>query len=89
MNYSKGNLDFNSTDIWHNSLVRVDNQPLFYKSWHRAGVKEVRDLLNPNQTFLSYNDFVARYNIRTKYLEYFKVIATLTFSLPRTHLRAL
>ena len=53
-------------DIWHNSLIRIENRPFFYTSWLKAGVKEVRDLLNQDQTFLSYN-----------YLEYFKVTAAL------------
>ena len=52
--------------IWCNSLIRIENRPFFYTSWLKAGVKEVRDLLNQDQTFLSYN-----------YLEYFKVTAAL------------
>ena len=39
--------------------------------------QDIRDLLNQDQTFLSYNAFVAKYNIKTNYLEYFKVIAAL------------
>lgn len=77
MNYIEKNLDFNSMGIWHNSLIRIDNQPFFYTSWLKAGVKEVRDLLNWDQTFLSYNAFVTKYNIRTNYFEYFKLIAAL------------
>ena len=56
--------------IWHNSLIRIENRL-------KAGVKEIRDLLNQDQIFLSYNAFVAKYNIKTNYLEYFKVIAAL------------
>ena len=58
LNYTEKNLDFNSMGIWHNSLIRI--------SWLKAGVKEVRDLLNQDQTFLSYNGFVAKFNIKTK-----------------------
>ena len=28
--------------IWHNSLIRIENRPIFYESWYRAGVKERR-----------------------------------------------
>ena len=77
LNYREKNLDFNSMGIWHNSLIRIGNRPFFYTSWLKAGVKEVRDLLNQDQTFLSYNAFIAKYNIKTNYLEYFKVIAAL------------
>ena len=45
--------------------------------WLKAGVKEARDLLNQDQTFLGYNAFVAKYNIKTNYLEYIKVMAAL------------
>ena len=58
-------------------LIRIENRPFFYTSWLKKGVKEVRDLLNQDQTFLSYNAFVAKFNIKTNYLEYFKVIAAL------------
>ena len=77
LNYREKNIDFNSMGIWHNSLIRIENRPFFYPSWLKAGVKEVRDLLNQDQTFLSYNAFVAKYNIETNFLEYFKVIAAL------------
>ena len=31
LNYRDENLNFNSTQIWHNSLIRTDNKPFFYK----------------------------------------------------------
>ena len=46
LNYIEKNVDFNSKGIWHNSLIRIENRPFFYPSWHKARVKEVRDLLN-------------------------------------------
>ena len=63
--------------IRHNSLIRIENRPFFYSSWLKAEVKEARDLLNQDKTVLSYNAFIAKYNIKTNYLEYFKVIAAL------------
>ena len=77
MNYREKNLDFNSMGIWHNSLIRIENQPFFYQSWFKAGVKEVQDLLNQDQTFLSYTAFIDKYTIKTNYLEYFKVISAI------------
>ena len=73
--YREKNLDFNSMTLWHNSLITIQNRPFFYKAWFKAGVKEVKDLLNKDQTFLSYNAFIDKYNIKTDYLEYFKVIS--------------
>ena len=33
LNYSEDNLNFPSSQIWLNSLIRIDNKPFFYKSW--------------------------------------------------------
>ena len=77
LSYKEKHLDFNAMGIWRNSLIRIENRLFFYTSWLKKGVKEVRDLLNQDQTFLSYNAFVAEYNIKTNHLEYFKVIAAL------------
>ena len=77
LNYREKNLDFDSMILWHNSLIRIENRPFFYKAWFKAGVTEVKDLLNKDQTFLSYNAFIDKYNIKTNYLEYFKVISAL------------
>ena len=77
MNYRDKTHDFNSRGIWHASLIGIENRPFLYTFWLKAGVKEARVLLNQDQTFLSYNAFVAKYNIKTNYLEYSKVMAAL------------
>ena len=43
-NYKDNNQDFTSPQIWHNSLIRIENKPIFYKSWFTAGVKDVKDM---------------------------------------------
>ena len=39
------------------------------------GIKGIRDLLDNDQNFLSYNAFIDKYSIQTNYLEYHKVIS--------------
>ena len=53
-------------------MIRIDNRP-----WFKAGVKEVKDLLDADQNFMSYTIFMAKYKIQTNYLEYYKVLSTL------------
>ena len=74
-NYKDDNLDFASTYIWYDSHIRIENRPFFYRSWLSAGIKEIRDLLDNDQNFLSYNAFIDKYSIKTNYLEYHKVIS--------------
>ena len=79
LNYSDKNLNFVSSQIWQNSLIRIDNKPIFYKSWLNAGVKETKYLLDSsNYNFISYTAFITKYKIRTNYLEYsYKVLSAL------------
>ena len=43
-----------------------------------AGVKDVRDLLDSsNYNFVTYTAFIAKYNIETNYIEYYKAVSAL------------
>ena len=78
LNYSEDNLNFPSSQIWLNSLIRIDNKPFFYKSWFHAGVKDVKDLFDDsNYNFLGYTAFITKYNIKMNYLKYYKVVSAL------------
>ena len=35
---------FLDQSLWHNSLIRIDNCPIFYPEWHREGVTKVKHL---------------------------------------------
>ena len=76
LNYKDNNLDFTSAQIWHNSLIRIENKPIFYKSWFTAGVKDVKDILDTDgNSILSYTAFTAKYKIKTNFLEFYKVVS--------------
>ena len=78
LNYKDNNLDFTSAQIWHNSLIRIENKPIFYKSWFTAGVKDVKDILaTDGNSILSYTSFTSKYKIKTNFLEFYKVVSAL------------
>ena len=78
LNYKDNNLDFTSAQIWHNSLIRIENKPIFYKSWFTAGVKDVKDILDTDRnSILSYTAFTSKYKIKTNFLEFYKVVSAL------------
>ena len=59
LNYTEKNPVFESTCIWHNSLITIEKKPFFYKSWFKAGVENVKDLLDEAPRFIfSFDDFV-------------------------------
>ena len=75
LSYNDNNLDFTSAQIWHNSLIRIENKPIFYKSWFIAGVKDVKDIPDTDgNSILSYTAFTAKYKIKTNFLEFYKVV---------------
>ena len=47
----------------------------FLKEIIQYWIKEIRDLLDNDQNFLSYNAFIDKYSIKTNYLEYHKLIS--------------
>ena len=76
LNYKDNNLDFTSAQIWHNSLIRIENKPIFYKSWFTAGVKDVKDILDTDgNAILSYTTFTSKCKIKTNFLEFYKVVS--------------
>ena len=58
---------FLSIPLWHNSLIRMDNRPLCYKSWSCKGIQNVTDLLKDPDTFLSCHELQERYNVKTNF----------------------
>jgi hypothetical protein len=56
--------------IWKNSLIKVDNKTLDYKSWRDQGIYHIQDLLNANGNIGSKAEIEAKYNTNFKYLEY-------------------
>ena len=51
---------FLSLPLWH-SLIRIDNRPVYYKSWSCKGIQNVTDLLKDPNTFLSSHELQERY----------------------------
>ena len=59
---------FLSLPLWHNSLIRIDNRPVYYKSWSCKGIQHVTDLHKDPNTFSSSHELQERYNVTTNLL---------------------
>lgn len=71
-------LDFTSAEIWHNSLIRIESNPIYYKTWFTAGVKDVKDILDTDgNSILSYT---AKYKSKTNFLHFYKVVSAVKLS---------
>ena len=68
---------FKAQSLWQNSLIRVGNRPICYRSWYSKGVKNVCHLIRDETSYLSFSDFKERYNIKTNFLTFRGVISAI------------
>ena len=44
--------------LWHNSLIRIENKPIFFKDWCSKGITKVKHLQFPkSNNYLSFTEF--------------------------------
>jgi len=65
-----------SSSLWHNTLIEIDNRPVFHKSWYAKGVEHFAHLMK-DSTFLSYHEFEKRFCIKSNFLAFQGLITTL------------
>ena len=74
----RGSADFSNISIWYNSFVRIDNKPIYYKSWHKAGINFQNDLLDENFNFLTFDAFKERLTVKNNFLQYQSVVSAVS-----------
>ena len=47
--------------IWYNSLIRINDRPVFYKHWSSHGISKISHLLAENGTLLRYDDLTTAF----------------------------
>ena len=60
---------------WHNSLIKIANQTVFFQNWLTKGITRVKQLLGPDNNFLSLNDFRCKYGIDPRPLSFYGLIS--------------
>ena len=63
-----------SLPLWQNSLVRIGNKPIYYKSWSSKGIQNVRHLMKDTDNLLSFTEFKERFDVKTNFLVYHGVV---------------
>lgn len=60
--------------IWNNFNILVDRESIFYKTWFKKGIVQVKDLVDENRDFLSLADFKRKFNVDTPFTLYYGLI---------------
>jgi len=68
---------FLEQSLWHNSLVRIENSPIFYQEWFDRGIMKVKHLKNASNSYLSLAEMQRKYSLNFCPLKYFGLISAL------------
>ena len=63
--------------LWYNSLIRIDNCPVFYREWFDRGVTKVKHLKDEHNKFLSLAELQQKYSLKVCLLKYFGLVSAL------------
>ena len=66
---------FQEQFLWFNSLIRIDNKPIFLKEWFEIGISKVKHLQSGNDNFLTLKDFASKHDLRVRPLSFFGLLS--------------
>ena len=66
--------DIMQIPIWNNKYIKVGNTSVYYRAWFDKGIITIKDLLGSNNTFLSFSEFIKKFNVNTNFLTYSGII---------------
>ena len=69
--------EFCSLPVWHNSMFKIAGSTFCFPRYVNGGVFLVNDLLNNSGNLLSFNEFSAKYDINTNFLQYQNIIGSI------------
>ncbi len=55
--------------LWLNKYITINNKQIYWKKWEIAGIHKLRNIVNDNNTPLTLNQIVSKYNLKTDVLE--------------------
>ena len=66
-----------SSPLWYNSLIRVENRPVFYKDWFLKGITKVEHLMDDSGKFLLLTSFQTIHDLTVHPLTFLGIISSI------------
>ena len=63
--------------IFNNKEILIEGKTFYDYKWHQHGVLSIQHLLNNKGKFLSYQEFLGKYDLDCNFLRYFQVLAAI------------
>ena len=55
--------------IWNNQDIKIDNRTISFRNWFDKGVHTVKDRVDQNLDFVTYEEFQLRYHLETIFFD--------------------
>jgi hypothetical protein len=62
--------------LFCNDKFKIDNSVIEFETWAEAGIFAVKDLVQENGKFYSYDDFQAKFDVKIPFLQYYGCISS-------------
>ena len=66
--------------LWHNKFITSAGKSLCFSEWKSSGIKCIKDLLNVNREFYTYEEVQAKYGVKCNFLEIMQVRHSIPWS---------
>ena len=71
MDQVSSDIAFPEQVLWFNSLIRIDNNPIFLKELFEIGISKVKHLQSENYNFLTLKDFASKHDLRIRQVSFY------------------
>ena len=68
---------FQELILFNNKDILIDGKSFYYDEWLIAGILTIKDLLNENGAFLSFQEFSQKYSCRSNFLQLYQVTSVI------------
>ena len=69
--------DFLSQLLWNNVFIRIENKPVFYKSWYVKNLCYVNDLVDESGLLMSPTELINKFNLKGTVLQAFGIMCAI------------
>ena len=63
--------------LYNNKEIRVDQKTVYLSKWMVKGIISIKDLLKEDGSYLSFQEFKAKFSCNTNFMQYFQVISAI------------
>ena len=77
LNSAESNVRKTDIILWNNKHITIAGRSIYYHDWYQVGIKRIKDLLNENNEFLSYDLFCENFNLNTPFTLYHGLAAAI------------